>query len=118
MQKCYEFFFSWFIEILFFSAICKLEELFEYSENKEKFRAKTTKRKNFIEGLEQLEADLKNDSPTAAPPTKEKKGMTQFYIFLYCLFIFEIITCEIIKIICNNIIFKYSSCSSRRNKKS
>ncbi|XP_051161140.1 PC4 and SFRS1-interacting protein isoform X2 [Leptopilina boulardi] len=55
------------------TAICKLEELFEYSENKEKFRAKTTKRKNFIEGLEQLEADLKNDSPTAAPPTKEKK---------------------------------------------
>lgn len=54
--------------------MCKLEELFEYAENKEKFRLKAMKRKNFLDGMEQLEEELKNDSPSAAPATKEKKG--------------------------------------------
>lgn len=51
---------------------CKLEDIFEYAENKEKFRSK---RKNFLEGLDQLEEELKNDTPSVASQAKEKKAV-------------------------------------------
>lgn len=48
------------------TAVCKVEELYTYAENKAKF-CKPSRRKFFHEGIQQLEQDLKNDrnKPTA-----------------------------------------------------
>ncbi|XP_015178376.1 PREDICTED: PC4 and SFRS1-interacting protein [Polistes dominula] len=43
------------------TAVCKVEELFTYMENKEKFGNKALRRKFFHEGLQQLEEELKNE---------------------------------------------------------
>lgn len=42
------------------TAVCKVEELFTYAENKAKF-GKPIRRKSFHEGLQQLEQELKNE---------------------------------------------------------
>lgn len=41
-------------------AVCKVEELYTYAENKEKY-GKPSRRKFFHEGIQQLEQELKND---------------------------------------------------------
>lgn len=46
--------------ILNFRAVCKVEELYTYIENKAKF-CKPSRRKFFHEGIQQLEQELKND---------------------------------------------------------
>lgn len=46
--------------ILNFRAVCKVEELYTYTENKAKF-CKPIRRKFFHEGIQQLEQELKND---------------------------------------------------------
>lgn len=46
------------------TAVCKVEELYTYSENKAKF-GKPLRRKFFHEGLQQLEQELKNDRSKA-----------------------------------------------------
>ncbi|XP_014614622.1 PREDICTED: PC4 and SFRS1-interacting protein isoform X2 [Polistes canadensis] len=43
------------------TAVCKVEELFTYTENKAKFGNKALRRKFFHEGLQQLEQELKNE---------------------------------------------------------
>lgn len=43
------------------TAVCKVEELYTYSENKAKFGNKSLRRKFFHEGLRQLEQELKNE---------------------------------------------------------
>lgn len=48
-----------------FSGTCKIEDLFLYADNKEKF-GKTVRRKNFHEGIQELEEDLKrNPNPVS-----------------------------------------------------
>ncbi|XP_077275361.1 JIL-1 anchoring and stabilizing protein isoform X2 [Temnothorax americanus] len=42
------------------TAVCKVEELYTYAENKEKY-GKPNRRKFFYEGIQQLEQELKND---------------------------------------------------------
>ncbi|XP_014478661.1 PREDICTED: PC4 and SFRS1-interacting protein isoform X2 [Dinoponera quadriceps] len=42
------------------TAVCKVEELYTYSEHKAKF-CKPSRRKFFLEGIQQLEQELKND---------------------------------------------------------
>lgn len=57
------------------TGLCKLEDLFEYVENKEKFAGgKLVKRKFFYEGIDELEEDMKNDSPAPGFTDKEKKA--------------------------------------------
>lgn len=48
------------IVILNFRAVCKIDELHSYNENKAKF-GKPSRRKFFHEGIKQLEQELKND---------------------------------------------------------
>ncbi|XP_063976379.1 hepatoma-derived growth factor-related protein 2 [Diachasmimorpha longicaudata] len=54
------------------TAVCKVEELFLYEENKDKY-GKHLKRKIFHEGLQQLERELNNDQgkPETVTPKKE-----------------------------------------------
>ncbi|KAL2712572.1 PC4 and SFRS1-interacting protein isoform X3 [Vespula squamosa] len=47
------------------TAVCKVEELFTYTENKAKFGNKALRRKFFHEGLQQLEQELKNERSKA-----------------------------------------------------
>ncbi|KAL2729884.1 PC4 and SFRS1-interacting protein isoform X3 [Vespula maculifrons] len=47
------------------TAVCKVEELFTYTENKAKFGNKALRRKFFHEGLQQLEQELKNEKSKA-----------------------------------------------------
>ena len=56
-------------------AVCKVEELFVYKENKDKF-SKPLKRKIFHEGIQQLEQELKSDKGKEATleDVKELKG--------------------------------------------
>ncbi|KAK2587118.1 hypothetical protein KPH14_002880 [Odynerus spinipes] len=49
------------------TAVCKVEELYTYSENKAKFGNKALRRKFFHEGLQQLEQELKNERGKTAP---------------------------------------------------
>ncbi|KAF7401199.1 hypothetical protein HZH68_007019 [Vespula germanica] len=48
------------------TAVCKVEELFTYTENKAKFGNKALRRKFFHEGLQQLEQELKNEKSKAS----------------------------------------------------
>lgn len=52
-------------EIFYLRAVCKVEELYTYVENKAKF-GKPLRRKFFHEGLIQLEQELKNDRNKAS----------------------------------------------------
>lgn len=47
--------------LLHFRAVCKVEELFTYTENKAKFGNKALRRKFFHEGLQQLEQELQEE---------------------------------------------------------
>lgn len=47
-------------DIKFCRAVCKVDELYTYAENKEKY-GKPNRRKFFHEGIQQLERELKND---------------------------------------------------------
>nr|KAF7425102.1 hypothetical protein H0235_007540 [Vespula pensylvanica] len=53
------------------TAVCKVEELFTYTENKAKFGNKALRRKFFHEGLQQLEEELKNEKSKATADLQE-----------------------------------------------
>ncbi|XP_012285630.1 PC4 and SFRS1-interacting protein isoform X2 [Orussus abietinus] len=55
------------------TAICKVDELYVYAENKDKF-AKPSKRKRFTDGLEQLERELRNDRSAPTTTVADIKG--------------------------------------------
>ncbi|XP_034947377.1 PC4 and SFRS1-interacting protein isoform X2 [Chelonus insularis] len=53
------------------TAVCKVDELFDYHENKEKF-GKPIKRKMFHEGIQQLEQELDNDAGKSSSITESR----------------------------------------------
>lgn len=55
--------------------MCKVEELFTYTENKAKFGNKALRRKFFHEGLQQLEQELKNERSKAAADIDDLQGI-------------------------------------------
>lgn len=69
-------------------AVCKVDELFEYHENKEKF-GKPIKRKMFHQGIVQLEQELNNDQRKSGSLT-DGKGIS---INLITLVSRKLITC-------------------------
>nr|XP_050852068.1 hepatoma-derived growth factor-related protein 2 isoform X2 [Vespula vulgaris] len=56
------------------TAVCKVEELFTYTENKAKFGNKALRRKFFHEGLQQLEQELKNERSKATADLDDLQG--------------------------------------------
>jgi hypothetical protein len=63
-----------------FSGTCKIEDLFQYADNKDKF-SKTVRRKNFHDGIQELEEDLKkNPNPVYGDSTR---GMMILKILKY-----------------------------------
>lgn len=60
-----------------FRAVCKVDELYTYSENKEKF-GKPSRRKFFHEGIQQLEQELKNDRNKPLADIAAIKGNYQY----------------------------------------
>lgn len=58
-----------------FSGTCKVDDLFQYADNKDKF-TKSVRRKFFQEGLQELEEDLKND-----PGANNSLGKLKKYLF-------------------------------------
>lgn len=67
--------------IFYLSAVCKVEELYTYTENKAKF-GKPIRRKFFHEGLIQLEQELKNDRNKSAN-ISDRKGKWNLPFFQY-----------------------------------
>lgn len=59
--------------ILNFRAVCKVEELFSYTEHKAKF-CKPSRRKFFHEGIQQLEQELKNERNKSVTNIANIKG--------------------------------------------
>lgn len=67
--------------MLYFRAVCKVEELYSYTENKDKY-GKPNRRKFFHEGIQQLEQDLKNERSKTMDDIAAIKGTYIIFIIM------------------------------------